>query len=82
MLSDHFPSIPDAPIENFTIRVARTNTNDWQRTNHEMDRSIPKYFEPVTNESKELIAVLTTFINDGIPKIVGRTKITYYRLAK
>ena len=85
MPADHVRGGPDAPIENFIVRIARAHTNDYQlgaRTT-EMYRSIPDRFEPTTNEGQELIAAaLATLIDDGTLETVENDGTTYYRLAE
>ena len=75
MPADHVRGGPDAPIENFSIRIARTHTNDYQlgaRTT-EMYRSIPERLEPATDEGQEPIAAaLATLVNDGTLETVEK----------
>ena len=85
MSSDHVRGGPDAPIENFSIRIARAHTNDYQHGARtvEMYRSVPDRFEPTTSEGKELIAAaLATLVDDGTLETVEKDGTTYYRLAE
>lgn len=85
MPTDHVRTGPDAPIENFIIRIVHAHTNDRQHGARtiEMYRSIPERFEPATDEGQELIAAaLATLVDDGTLKTVEHDGITYYRLAE
>lgn len=52
MPADHVRVGPDAPIENYIIRIARAHTNDRQHGARtiEMYRSLPERFKPATAE--------------------------------
>ena len=85
MSSDHVRGGPDAPIENFSIRIARVHTNDYQHGARtvEMYRSVPERFDPGIGDGQELIAAaIATLVDDGTLETVEKDGTPYHRLAE
>ena len=75
---------PDASLENFVIRTARTHTNSRQHGARRVDlyRTLPEKFETDTPQGREDIAdVLATLVEDDILEAVAHDGTIYYRLA-
>lgn len=62
---------------------SRSHDHQYGVRTIEMSRSIPKRFDPTTDEGQELIAAaLVTLVDDGSLETVKKGGTTYYRLAE
>lgn len=80
---DHRPVGPDAPLENFVVRIARAHTNDRQRGARTIDvyRALPNRFGAGSAEGRERIAAaFATLVDDGTLETTGVDGTTRYRL--
>lgn len=83
MTDDHHPVGPDAPLENFVVRIARAQTNDRQPGARTIDvyRALPDRFGAGSAEGRERIAgALATLVDDGTLETTGVDGTTRYRL--